>query len=1012
MLEEFKENQQLALSWMEEVQRQLKANDCTEGPRDRLEARLRDTKRIHQSQHDGRVKMEMVLASAENLLRSEDGDEELKNQTQARLKVLKRLWEETCTYIVHCHSRIEWVWLHWSEFLKAHEEFEGWLSKQRSTLDVGTELQLGLKEKVWQVDQQRVVVSDVHSQSLLLERLLDEAAALHSRTQDPSVGAEAQEQLQEAYNTIRDRSEERLLLLQKMVEEHQTFQSRTQKFQSWLRLKTKDLADLMEKKNSAEDKLEALRALDETVANEEKTLVHIEGLAEALRGSTSPAGAALVAEEAEELRLGWQGLRLGLTGAQQDLHTILDTHSQYLGRCKGLREDIRRLREKMQELHHQLEDTQGAGRATEEEQLVGHWKRYTAVKNSLAEQETQVELIKVQLKDLFRFSEDSQYISDDVVAVVREHQSLKCRATKLCCECESELRNVLQDPLLAQAQWSYKVSEVLASSSDVTDFPHVAVMVQTIERLLKDSVQVQEGLLGLQEKVDLMDSVFDSETSGHLQDELCAAVRNRELLHTQLLQRKSRLEGLMSRTKDFTEAFELVFSKLAGLQERLVAADGLQPDILAKKSQSDQFKVILKDLQDCEAQVVALEALVSSSDSNNSQLQRLHSGLTQLHTTVVLKERESEENIESHESFHDNLLKMEQWLMIIKQKFESFHSLHEKWMVEGREHEAERVLAEFEETELQLHQMEVQGQKVLEKTSAEGQVHIVRDLERLRESWTALRNTSSSLDRLLNTTSDVTDSASLTNQSLPPGKMSLPTGVAEGEENEKGATNLQVWKEPVFKVDRSTKLFGTSEASGTETGGISTKEGSRGQVMSRWREFEAWLLRESRLLSEVLGKGASEPDAKEFKIRQEKLKALRSRAAWGQEQFQLLLQSRTSSQAEGSQEAQEDLEDLRYRWMLHKSKLKEVTQVRKRTKAKKVGAKAEELLVPSKVQKRPSLLRRVCRLALPLWLLLLALLLLLLLLLPFVDQAHSCSCHNNFARSFNIMLRYQGPPPT
>lgn len=53
---------------------------------------------------------------------------------------------------------------------------------------------------------------------------------------------------------------------------------------------------------------------------------------------------------------------------------------------------------------------------------------------------------------------------------------------------------------------------------------------------------MQEALLGLQEKVDLMDSVFDSETSGHLQDELCSAVRNRELLHTQLQQRKSRLE--------------------------------------------------------------------------------------------------------------------------------------------------------------------------------------------------------------------------------------------------------------------------------------------------------------------------------------------------------------------------------------------------------------------------------------------------------------------------------------
>lgn len=108
--------------------------------------------------------------------------------------------------------------------------------------------------------------------------------------------------------------------------------------------------------------------------------MHIESLAEALRGSTSPAGAALVAEEAEELRRGWQDLRQGLAGAQQDLHASLDTHSQYVARCQGLRGDIRRLRENMQELHHQLQDTREAGRAAqeeEEEQLLGHWRRYT-----------------------------------------------------------------------------------------------------------------------------------------------------------------------------------------------------------------------------------------------------------------------------------------------------------------------------------------------------------------------------------------------------------------------------------------------------------------------------------------------------------------------------------------------------------------------------------------------------------------------------------------------------------
>lgn len=106
-------------------------------------------------------------------------------------------------------SRIEWVWLHWSEYLKASEEFELWLTRQRCSLDVRVELQLGVKEKLWQVDQQRVVVSDIHSQATLLERMLDEAAALHNRTHDPSVEAQAQQRLRDAYKNVRDGAEVR-----------------------------------------------------------------------------------------------------------------------------------------------------------------------------------------------------------------------------------------------------------------------------------------------------------------------------------------------------------------------------------------------------------------------------------------------------------------------------------------------------------------------------------------------------------------------------------------------------------------------------------------------------------------------------------------------------------------------------------------------------------------------------------------------------------------------------------
>ncbi|XP_063764774.1 nesprin-3 isoform X2 [Eleginops maclovinus] len=1060
--QEFKESLEAALSWMRVVQERLKANDNTQGPRDALEGRLRETEKIHHSVHEGRVKMDMALVAAENILKSED--EELRNHTHAQLKDLKSLWEETSTYIIHCHSRIEWVWLHWGEYMKAYEEFELWLTRQQCSLDVGVELQLGVKEKLWQVDQQRVVLSDIHGQAPLLERLLDEASALHNRTQDPSVDPQAQERLQEDYNDVRDRAEERLSLLQKMAEEHQTYQGCVHKFQSWLLSKTKELTDLMDREETAENKLKALQALDDSVAGEEKTLQHIEGLSEAVRGNTSPSGAEVVVEEAEELRLGWQRLRQGLCESEEGLRSNLDSHSQYMARCLRLGEDIGHLRVLLGGLDQELVEGRDPTDRTEE-QMVGQWRKYTGVRNTLAGEESQVELLKAQLKELFRFSEDSRHLSDDVLAVVKEHQSAKSRATRLCSESESGLKNILLDPLLVFAQWSHMVYQVLENSAEVTDFSNNAMMVQNIERLLRDSVQLQERLSLLQVKGELLDSVFGPEKADGLQGELTAAVRNRELLHTQLLQRKSRLQGLISRTKDFQDAYDSIRSKLSGLRDQLVAADCLQPDILAKKSQSDQFTVIQKDLEDCEAHITTLETLVSSSPSNRTQFERLYADWKHLHTAARLKVPESEDSIADHESFHDSLLNMEKWLMIMKQKLESFHSQSGEWSIEGRQHEAERLLGEFPEKELKLQQMEVQVQGVLERTSEEGQVHILRDIKRQQESWLALKNMSLNLHRLVNSSRHQTDFASwsIGGPSADPSIASPLTvrgamasfGSARGVnlEGETGGLGEAVKGGLIqshhgdghlllFAQDNALSSASTGEdrgqigdtvdssawsvysragqkgstdpphsdksAGAADRGAALTIKAGGGQYHSRREEFEAWLSKESALLSGISSSRGAKLSAKDLKTRQDTLTALRAGLSWGQEHFQLLLQERQSAQAGSGSAEDVGLEELRYRWMLYKSKLKDVGELR--TRAMKVQAQQEEPAVAAKVQKA-GLWQRVCRLALPLWLLLLALLL-LAFLLPFMDEGNSCSLTNNFARSFNVMLRYNGPPPT
>uniref|UniRef100_A0A3Q3J124 KASH domain-containing protein n=1 Tax=Monopterus albus TaxID=43700 RepID=A0A3Q3J124_MONAL len=610
--QEFTENLEAALCWMQAIQERLKANDSTQGPRDALEARLRETEKIRQSEHEGSVKIDMALAAAENLLQS--ADEELRSDTQAKIKDLKSLWEETCTYIIHCHSRIEWVWLHWCEYLKAYEEFELWLMKQQRSLDAEVEMQVGVKEKLWLVDQQRVVVSDIHGQAVLLERLLDEAAALHNRTQDPSVEPQAQDRLQEAYNDVRDRAEERLSLLQKIAEEHQTYQGLVQRFQSWLLSKNKELTDLMEREDTGENKLKALQV------------------------------------------------------------SLTDTEL-----CSCL-------------------------------------------------EESQVELLKAQLKELFRFSEDSRHLSDDVLAVVKEHQRYVTGSL----------------PLLKSRK--AKTLWILMSNRQC------------------DSVQLQERFGQLQVKGDLLHSVFGPERSDDLQGELTS------------------------------------------------------------------MTFVLHPL-----------------------------------TTIYIK--------------------------VFPCPF------------------PQRALGEFPEKDLQLQEMEVQGQGVLERTSEEGQVHILRDMKRLRDSWLALHN------------------------------MSL---------------NLHSY------VSNVVYFFGNGEKKISEHTSV------------------------PKALCCVLAQ------------------ALRTRLAWGQEHFQLLLQKSQSS--EGGSEPIEDvgLEELRYRWMLYKSKLKDVGEIRARTSAK---------VSTTYYCRKPGLLQRVCWLALPLWLLLLALLL-LAFLLPLMDEGSSCSLSNNFAWSFNIMLRYDGPPPT
>nr|XP_015205788.1 PREDICTED: nesprin-3 isoform X1 [Lepisosteus oculatus]XP_015205789.1 PREDICTED: nesprin-3 isoform X1 [Lepisosteus oculatus] len=975
--DEFGESLESAQAWMQAIQERLQISDNTQGPRTELEARLRETERIYESQHEGRMKMDRVLVAGEALLQC--GDEDTKQETFTKLKEVKDLWEETYTYIIHCHSRIEWVWLHWSEYLKALEEFRQWLAKTNSALECQLELQLGVQEKLWQLDHHRILLSDTENQALLLERLMEEAATLHSRTQDPTVGEEVLKGLKTSYEDIRTRSQERVLLLTKVVEQHQLYQSLAEKFRMWLLSKCEELSCYNEKtKDGTEEKLKELEELYRSVNREEKTVQEIETLAESVQANTSPQGSRRIAEEVEDLRQSWERLLQSCVHKQERAKVTLQSQAEHMAMASQLRENIAELWNRVLELSRQLEAQDGE---RSEEQMMVTWRRYMATRMALAEEESSIERLKAQLKGLFRLSQDTKPLSDEVLAVVKEYQSVKSKAFRLSMEMEASLRRVLQDPLRDFSQWSPSVTRTLDASADVADSSLISVHLRNIEELLLQSSLLQQQLHLLHSKQDLLSSVFSEEKADSLRLELSEAVKEREHLHSKLLQRKSKLQGLMLRTKDIDDVYGIILQKQADIRVRLAIGDELQPDVQAKTRQHNQLQAIQEDLEDVKTHIEALKSQSSSNPSDKNKISQFLAENKAL--SIALQDRilASRQNIWEHKNFHENLRSLEKWLMITRQKLESHGNTEEHWSADHHRAETEKVLAEFPEREIELHHLEAQGESVLAKTSPAGRELIWSNLERLKESWKILHTLSMTPSR-----QDGSASSLRISDLLAPARR-----VAPERESPDGARPI----DQKYLSAPSTSNNGREE--------VSQETPRNVDFIKLQKKFEEWLQGENHKLTRILSRRGF-LSGKELKIRQKGLKDLHSHIAHGQSLFQQLM---TSSGSRGVGDA--ELEELRYRWMLYKSKLKDSRNLTASVGPKDVGALDEPISIQ---KKRSGFLYRVCCVALPLQLLLLCLLL-LAFLLPWGDEtASSCSLANNFARSFNLMLRYEGPPPT
>ncbi|NWZ93370.1 SYNE3 protein, partial [Nesospiza acunhae] len=936
--DEFDSSVENAEAWMKAIQERLRINDNTKGPRSALEARLRETEKIRALEPEGSLKMDLILVKADAALRSIS--EEKKHEVLSKLKDIKALWEETAIYITHCHSRIEWVWLHWSEYLKAQNEFYTWIHNMRVTLEPDIELQLGLKEKQWQLSHAQVLQNDVLNQSVLLERLLEEAASLVE------------------YEGIKQEAQNRVKLLETITKEHEQYSASVNQFQSWLSGVTEKLNCCIggATKTSAEDKLKALKEIAKDIRSGGKKWKHLENQCAEVIQNTSPLGSARLKDELEELRKALEKLKLLSSEEEERLLKIQQSESAYESQARQLEADIQQLRKDLQRLENDLDP--GEGEKTEDE-FVTLWKKCNATRAALAAEESKIERLKAQLKELLRFSQDVQPHAESVVSAIQQYQSVRSKTSKMSTDTEAHLWTLIQNPLQSFEQWKPSVQMLLE-----TPEPELA----HIEAALAESSQFKEKLMTLQLKKDVLNNVLGEEKAESLLQEVAEASKEREILHKSLLQSKSKLQNLILQHKNFDAGFAPLQKKLSAIKAKLDLEKEPRPDLLGKKTQLQRLQMIQDDLAELAIHMEEVEKLVQSNTTHRHEMNQLSSDSQALKRSLEMMIQQREDHVQKHWAYNDKLSDLQQWISVTRERIDSCQDADGEQNTEGRLEDLERLLAEFPDKEIQLHLVEAHGQLVMENSSPEETAHVQAELDQLKESWKSLKEMATGLLK----------------------KWQLSRPVAD-KKKKRAFVDSRWMSRPAFH------LFDVDPNHKQEKMGEGQTASSHLKLL---HDFEEWLRGENTKLTKILAGTPS--SAEEIKAHQSKLEELQSRVPHGQQLFEDLLHLHP---VVGSSE---DLEELRYQWMLYKSKLREALS------SPQCLFLSCSLLCVSQERSGGvcSFLRRVRRAAFPLQLLLL-LLLLLAFLLPLAERdSHSCILANNFARSFKLMLRYEGPPPT
>lgn len=211
---------------------------------------------------------------------------------------------------------------------------------------------------------------------------------------------------------------------------------------------------------------------------------------------------------------------------------------------------------------------------------------------------------------------------------------MKGRNTRLHNATRAELWQRFQRPLNDLQLWKALAQRLLDITTSLPDLPSIHTFLPQIEAALTESSRLKEQLAMLQLKTDLLGSLFGQERAAALLEQVATSVRDRDLLHNSLLQRKSKLQSLLVQHKDFGVAFDPLHRKLLDLQARIQAEKGLQRDLPGKQVRLLRLQGLQEEGLDLGTQIEAVRPLAQGNLSHQHKVDQVSSDQQALQRTL------------------------------------------------------------------------------------------------------------------------------------------------------------------------------------------------------------------------------------------------------------------------------------------------------------------------------------------------------------------------------------------